>query len=102
MDTSCFNDDLADLPISCTLCLVQEGVIGPGWLWELSPTRGLVQSSLYASPGMMMTVSVQVPGMPLIRREGLVTWARESEFGMEWLHSPAGLIEKGVLHATPR
>lgn len=90
MDTSFFNDDLADLPISCTLCLVPEGVIGPGWLWELSPTRGLIQSSLYASPGMMMTVSVQVPGTPLIRREGLVTWARESEFGMEWLHSPAG------------
>lgn len=95
MDTSFFNDDLTDLPISCTLCLVQEGVIGPGWLWELSPTRGLVQSSLYASPGMMMTVSVQVPGMPLIRREGLVTWARESECGIEWLHGPAALVMKG-------
>lgn len=95
MDTSFFNDDLADLPISCTLCLVQEGVIGPGWLWELSPTRGLIQSSLYASPSMMMTVSVQVPGTPLIRREGLVTWARESEFGMEWLLGPAALVMKG-------
>ena len=35
MDTSFFNDDVADLPISCTLCLIQEGVsdldgYGPG------------------------------------------------------------------------
>ena len=86
----------------CTLCLVQEGVIGTGWLWELSPARGLVQSALLASPGMVVKMSLQIPGVALIRLEGLVTWARESEFGMEWLHSPAGLIEKGVLHATPR
>ena len=95
MDTSFFKDDVAHLPISCTLCLIQEGVIGPGWLWGLSPTRGLVQSSLYASPGMVITVSVQGPGTPLIRREGLVTWARESEFGMEWLLGPAALVMKG-------
>mgnify|MGYP003597145185 CR=1 FL=1 len=42
--------DLVELPLSCTLCLVHEGVIGTGWLWELSSGRGLVQSLLRASP----------------------------------------------------
>lgn len=94
MGTSCLTDDGADLPISCTLCLVQEGVIGTGWLWALSPARGLVQSSLFASPGMVVKVSLQMSGMAPIRMEGLVTWARESEFGMQWLRRPAVVSEK--------
>ncbi len=102
MRTSWPSHGLSDFPIACTLCLVQEGVIGTGWLWELSPARGLVQSALLASPGMVIKVSVHVPGVALMRLEGLVTWARESECGMEWLHSSAALIEKGVLHEAPR
>lgn len=92
----------SDFPIACTLCLVEEGVIGTGWLWELSPRRGLVQSALFTNPGMVIKVSVQVPGVALMRLEGLVIWARESECGMEWLHSPPALREKGVVHETPR
>ncbi len=102
MDTLLLLDDLTDLPISCTLCLVQEGVIGTGWLWELTPTRGLIQSALLASPGMVVKVSLQMPGTALIRLEGLVLWARESECGMEWLLSHAALMEKEVSYETPR
>lgn len=103
MQTSWVSHGLSDFPIACTLCLAQEGVIGTGWLWELSPTRGLVQSVLLGSPGMVVKVSVQIPGVALIRLEGLVTWARASEFGIEWLHSPPASIKKGGgLHETPR
>lgn len=102
MHTSLSRHSVSDLPIACTLCLVEEGVIGTGWLWELSPARGLVQSALLASPGMVVKMSVQIPGVALIRLEGLVTWARASEFGIEWLHGPPALIKKGVFHETPR
>jgi len=34
---------------------------------------------------MVIKLSLQMPGMGPIRMEGLVTWARESEFGMQWL-----------------
>lgn len=73
-----------------------------GWLWELSPTQGLVQSALVAGPGMVIKVSVQIPGVALMRLEGLVTWARVSECGLEWLYGPAALTEKGVGYETPR
>lgn len=102
MHTSRSSRGLSDVPIACTLCLLQESAIGTGWLWELSPTRGLAQSALVASPGMVGRASLQMPGVPLIRLEGLVTWARESEFGMEWLLSHAALREKGVSYETPR
>ena len=101
MHTSWPSHGLSDSPIACTLCL-QEGIIGTGWLWELSPERGLVQSAFLASPGMVIKVSVQIPGVALIRLEGLVTWARVSECGMEWLHGHAALTKKGVHYETPR
>jgi hypothetical protein len=93
---------VSDFPIACTLCLVQEGVIGTGWLRGLSPARGLVQTALPTSPGMVIKVSVQIPGVARIRLEGLVTWARVLECGMQWLHGHAALTEKGVLYETPR
>ena len=102
MHTSWSTHGPSDFPIACTLCLVQEGVIGTGWFWELSPARGLVQSALLASPGMVVKISLQVPGTTLIRLEGLVTWARVSEFGIAWLHGHAALTEKGLIYETPR
>ncbi len=102
MHTSWPDNAVSDFPIACTLCLAQEGLIGTGWLWELSPGRGLVQSALLASPGMVVKVSLQVPGTTLIRLEGLVTWARVSEFGIAWLYGHAALTEKGVLYETLR
>lgn len=93
---------VSNFPIACTFCLMQEGIICTGWLWELSPARGLVQSPLLASPGMVIKVSLQIPGVALIRLEGLVTWARESECGIEWLRGPAAVREKGTIYEAPR
>jgi hypothetical protein len=59
--------------------------MGPGWVWMCSAARCHVQSPLFASPGMVVLLSLQLPGTARIRMEGLVTWARESEFGMEVL-----------------
>ncbi len=86
MDTSALCNDGTDLPLSCTVCLVQEGFIRMGWLWELSPHRCLVQSPLFASPGMVVQLSLPGPGATHVRLEGLVTWARESEFGLQFMH----------------
>ncbi len=88
--------DLTDLPISCTVCLCQEGVIASGWVWELSPSRCLVQSHLLASPGMVVVLSLQVPSTTRNRMEGLVTWARESEFGVELIHHALSMNEERV------
>lgn len=65
--------------------------------WEISPARCLIQCPLLASPGMVVKVSLQMPGTALIRMEGLVTWARESEFGIELLRVPVAWIEKGSI-----
>ena len=73
MHTSWSSHGLSDFPIASTLCLVQEGVIGTGWLWELSPKRGLVQRAFLASSGIVNKVSVQIPGVALIRMVGLVS-----------------------------
>lgn len=59
MHTSPSRKSLSGFPIACTLCLVEEGVIGTGWIWELSSARGFVQSALLAGPGMVVkTVGV--------------------------------------------
>lgn len=100
MHTSWSQDGLSDVPLSCTLCLVQEEVIGTGWLWEFSSTRGLFQSPLLASPGMVVKVSFQLPARAPIRLDGLVIWARESEFGIKWLPSPLIMTEKGGIYET--
>lgn len=97
MRSAASHQNLSDFPVACILCLVEEGVIGTGWLWELSPERGLVQSALLASPGMVVKVSLQIPAVTSIRLEGLVTWARQAEFGMEWLHGHATLTERSRL-----
>ena len=78
--------DTETLPISCTVCAAQERVISPGWVWGFSPARCHVQSPLFASPGMVVRLFLQVPGRRRFRLEGLVTWACESEFGVELLH----------------
>ena len=86
MDTSPLLDDVIGLPLSCTVCLTQEGVIGTGWVWGLSAHRCLIQSPLFASPGMVVQLSLSRPGTSQLRIEGLVTWARPSEFGIQFAH----------------
>ena len=96
MQTSHSPDDLQDLPVSCSLCLVQEGVIGTGWVWAFSSTRCLVQNPLLASPGRRVILFLHLPGTARTRIEGLVTWARESEFGVELLPHAVSLHTERV------
>ncbi len=96
MQSSNSPDDLTDLPVSCSLCLVQEGVIGTGWVWAFSPTRCLVQSPLSASPGMKVILFLHLPRTARTRIEGVVTWARESEFGIQLLPHAVSLHNERV------
>ena len=89
MQVSFTQGDIADLPISCTVCLVQESVIGTGWVWSFDASRCQVQSPLLASPGMLVMLYLHLPSRAGIRVEGLVTWARESEFGLQFTYPPA-------------
>ena len=77
-------------PLSCTVCLAQEGVIGTGRIWAFYPDSCHIQSALRVSPGMMVSLSFQLSAGARVKLEtGLVTWARRSEFGLRFLREPA-------------
>lgn len=44
---------------------------------------------------MVVVLSLQVPSSTRDRIEGLVTWARESEFGVELIHRAVYVNEEG-------
>jgi hypothetical protein len=88
-------DDVDDLPIPCTVCLSQEGMIGTGRVWAFSPESCHVQSALSMNPGMVVSLSLQLPGTARIKLEqGLVTWTRKSEFGLRFLRGPATIYHE--------
>ena len=86
MQVSFTHGDVADLPISCTVCLVHESVIGTGWVWAFDATRCQIQSPLLASPGMWVILYLHLPSCIGTRVEGLVTWACSGEFGLQVTH----------------
>jgi hypothetical protein len=45
--------DLEYFPLSCTVCLSQEGMIGTGKVWAFYPESCHVESALAISPGMV-------------------------------------------------
>lgn len=90
MQTPFFRYDVDDLPIPCTVCLVQEGVTGMGKVWAFYPASCHVESALEISPGMMVSLTLHLPGRACINlKQGLVTWTWESEFGLRFVHAPA-------------
>ena len=87
--------DLEDFPISCTVCLSEEGVIGTGKVWAFYPASCHVESALAITPGMMVTLSLHLPGIARITlKSGLVTWARESEFGLRFMPRPVNVNQE--------
>ncbi len=67
-----------------------EEAIGAGTAWALYPHRCHVESELTVSPGMAVFLSIPLPGTGRVRIEhGLVTWARGSEFGLQFLQGSA-------------
>ena len=95
MHTPCSPVDLDDLPLSCTVCLSQEGMIGTGEVWAFYPESCHVESTLSLSPGMVVSLSLHLPGTARIKlKQGLVTWARKTEFGLRFLHGPATMYQE--------
>lgn len=59
---------------------------GSGTMWKFSVGRGLVESAVPASPGMLVSLFLIVPGaQPLVTiDEARVTWARDGEFRLQF------------------
>ena len=90
MPTPCPPDDLENLPLTYTVCLSHEGTIGTGRVWAFYPESCHVESALLISPGMVVLLSLRLPGTAHLKlKAGLVTWARKTEFGLRFLHGPA-------------
>jgi hypothetical protein len=90
-------DDSEVLPIPCTVCLSAEGVIGTARVWAFYPNRCHVESWLQVSPGMMVSLSLHLPGAARVKLEnGLVTWARASECGVRFLHGSRVMNEEKI------
>ena len=98
MQRSSWHGDRENPPLSCTVCLAQEGVIGTGRIWAFYPDSCHIQSALRVSPGMMVSLSFQLSTGARVKLEtGLVTWARRSEFGLRFLHEPTRLHEEKTI-----
>ncbi len=87
---TCFSgDDVEYLPIACTVYVHHEDMIGAGTVWAFYPHRCHVESQVPVFPGMTVSLSLQLPGAGRVKIEqGLVTWARASEFGLQFMQGP--------------
>lgn len=81
---TCFSpDDIANLPILCTIFVHYEDLLGAGTVWASYLHRCHGESQLAVIPGMMVSLSVYLPGTGWVGIEqGLATWARASESGI--------------------
>jgi hypothetical protein len=85
MQTASGPSDGEDLPLSCTVCVSQVGMIGTGRVWAFYPESCHVECALSVSPGMVVSLSLHLPGTARIKlKQGLVTWARKTEFGLRF------------------
>jgi hypothetical protein len=77
-------------PVSCSVCLTEDRVIGTGRVWAFYQESCHVESALRVSPGMIVSLSLQLQSGARVKLEtGLVTWVGRSEFGLRFLHEPA-------------
>ncbi len=85
-------DERAVLPIPARVSVHHEESIGLGTVWASYPHRCHVESELLVSPGMAVFLSIPLPGTGRVRIEhGLVTWARGSEFGLQFSYDSKSL-----------
>ena len=90
MQTCFSSDDTESLPIPCTIVVHDEDRHGSGRSWGFYSRRSHVESLLLVSPGMIVSLSLHVPGAAGIRIEqGLVTWSRPAEFGIQFTNESA-------------
>ena len=75
MQTCFSSDDPEYLPIACTIVLHDEDRLGSGTIWGFYPHRCHVVSDFLVSPGMLVTLSLRLPGAAGVKIErGCVTW----------------------------
>jgi hypothetical protein len=89
---TCFSSDDPDtLPVPCTLVVHDEDQLVRGTIWGFYPRCCHVESELAISPGMTVSVSLHLQGKVRVKLEqGLVTWAREKEFGLTFTPPSSG------------
>jgi len=89
MQTCSSSDDSDYLPIPCTIIVHHEDLFGKGTIWGFYPHRCHVESDLLVSPGVTVSLSLHLPGASRVKlQQGLVTWSRASEFGVQFTHGP--------------
>ena len=75
MQTCFSSDDPEDLPIAFTIVVHGEDRLGSGTIWVFYPRRCHVESDFLVSPGMIVTLSLRLPGAAGVKIErGCVTW----------------------------
>jgi hypothetical protein len=90
MQTPCSLSDNEDFPLSCSVCLSEEGVVGTGRVWACDDESCHIQSALRVRPGALVSLSFQLSSGARVKlKPGIVTWAGRSEFGIRFLHEPA-------------
>ena len=90
MQTCFSSDDPESPPIPCTIVVHREELLASGTIWGFYPHRCHVESELPVSPGMTVSLFLHLPGTARVRLDqGVVTWARASEFGVRFTHGPA-------------
>lgn len=88
MQTCFSSDDPEYLPIPCTIIVHQENQLGAGTIWGFYPHRCHVESEFPLTPGMTVSLSLHLVGNARVKLEqGLVTWTRATEFGLECAHA---------------
>jgi hypothetical protein len=97
MQTCFSSDDPETLPVPCTLLIHDEDQLGPGTIWGFYPSGCHVESELLLSPGMTVSLSLDLTGNARVTlHHGLVTWARASEFGVEFGHGSTTRSERSI------
>ena len=86
METYYSSEDREDLSLSCTILVHDENRLGSGTIWGFYPSRCHVESDLPISPGMMISLSLHIPGAAGLKIErGQVKWSCHSEFGLQFM-----------------
>jgi hypothetical protein len=85
MQTCFSSDDPESLPIPCTIVVHDENRIGRGTIWGFYPGRCHVESEVVLSAGLVVSLSLHVPGAAtIILHRALVVWSSRGEFGIRF------------------
>ena len=89
MQTCSSSNDREDLPISCTISILQEKRLIAGTIGGFYPHHCQVETEHPLIPGMTVSLTMRVSGAaaPMKLAMGKVTWARATECGIAFPYS---------------